>query len=180
MTKSNRLTLIALIMMAIGVVVSGFTLWYVVTNREAFQAEIQKSLQQELAKYNLQVPQNMTVDEAKVYLAVVKYCENTGNCIGRTGANGSNGANGTNGNNGYTPVKGVDYFDGKDGVTPPCMLTEAQCQGADGSNGTNGENGREVERRCNADRQRMEWRLVGDPNWQVEFKLAPGQSCVKE
>ena len=46
---------------------------------------------------------------------------------GDPGVDGINGTNGTNGKDGYTPIKGVDYFDGKDGK--------------DGINGTNGTNG---------------------------------------
>ena len=35
------------------------------------------------------------------------------------GANGRDGTNGKDGKDGYTPVKGVDYFDGKDGAQGP-------------------------------------------------------------
>ncbi len=37
---------------------------------------------------------------------------------GETGAKGPQGKKGETGSDGYTPVKGVDYFDGKDGLTP--------------------------------------------------------------
>ncbi len=37
---------------------------------------------------------------------------------GETGAKGPQGEKGDAGSDGYTPVKGVDYFDGKDGLTP--------------------------------------------------------------
>ena len=48
------------------------------------------------------------------------------------GENGKDGINGNNGKDGYTPIKGVDYFDGKDGK-----------DGADGKNGINGTNGKD-------------------------------------
>ena len=53
-----------------------------------------------------------------------------GNKVEITDANGTkifNVMHGTNGSNGYTPVKGVDYFDGEDGVN-----------GKDGVNGADG------------------------------------------
>ncbi len=52
---------------------------------------------------------------------------------GRPGADGSPGKNGSDGppgKDGYTPVKGIDYFDGKDGINGK--------DGADGKDGTDG------------------------------------------
>ena len=46
---------------------------------------------------------------------------------GTNGTNGADGKDGTNGKDGYTPVKGVDYFDGEDGAN-----------GNDGVNGADG------------------------------------------
>lgn len=45
--------------------------------------------------------------------------------------NGADGRDGVDGKDGYTPVKGVDYFDGKDGIN-----------GKDGVDGKNGADGR--------------------------------------
>jgi len=49
---------------------------------------------------------------------------------GATGDTGAPGTNGLDGTNGYTPIKGVDYFDGSNGI-----------DGVDGTNGINGTNG---------------------------------------
>ena len=49
---------------------------------------------------------------------------------GQPGKDGTNGTNGKDGMDGYTPVKGVDYFDGKDGK-----------DGADGQPGADGKDG---------------------------------------
>ena len=46
---------------------------------------------------------------------------------GDSGTNGKDGADGQNGKDGYTPVKGVDYFDGEDGKN-----------GTDGKDGQDG------------------------------------------
>lgn len=51
---------------------------------------------------------------------------------GTNGTNGINGKDGANGKDGYTPVKGVDYFDGKDGKN-----------GTNGVNGKDGINGKD-------------------------------------
>lgn len=177
MQKSNRLTVIAIILMVVGIIVSCFTFYLVITNQAAFKAEVQKSLEQELEKYNLSTPKETPIDDNKLLLAVARYCEVRNNCTGRDGQPGVGvpGLNGNNGFNGYSPLKNLDYFDGEPGYTPVKGVDYF-----DGDPGAPGTNGREVERRCNPDRQRMEWRLSGDPNWQVEYKLAPGQSCEKE
>lgn len=57
---------------------------------------------------------------------------------GRDGINGKDGKDGANGKDGYTPIKGVDYFDGapgKDGAQGPA--------GKDGKDGKDGEPGPE-------------------------------------
>lgn len=63
---------------------------------------------------------------------------------GANGVNGTNGSNGTNGKDGYTPQKGVDYFDGKDGA-----------------------DGKQIEIRCNTEKNRWEYRYQGDLTWTV-------------
>ena len=55
-----------------------------------------------------------------------------GKATGEDGKDGINGINGKDGKDGYTPVKGVDYFDGKDGV-----------DGKDGAPGTPGADGKD-------------------------------------
>ena len=52
---------------------------------------------------------------------------------GKDGTNGKDGVNGKDGADGYTPIKGIDYFDGKDGVNGK--------NGADGKDGSNGKDG---------------------------------------
>ena len=54
---------------------------------------------------------------------------------------------------GYTPVKGVDYFDG-----------------VDGTNGTNGDDGRDIEIRKNS--THVQWRYVGESSWTDLIPLA--------
>ena len=49
---------------------------------------------------------------------------------GEPGKDGLNGKDGVNGKDGYTPVKGVDYFDGEQGP-----------QGEPGRDGANGKDG---------------------------------------
>lgn len=93
---------------------------------------------------------------------------------------------GINGADGYTPTKGIDYFDGVDG--------RDSRDGRDGRDGKDGEDGndgaqgpkgdtgqqgtpgdpgasgREIEIRHNDEKDRTEWRYVGDPNWQLLMK----------
>lgn len=70
----------------------------------------------------------------------------------------------------HTPVKGIDYSDGKAG--------KDGTNGKDGFNGTNGisikgdmgidgKDGLTLEIRCNTVKNRWETRYVGDPTWQI-------------
>lgn len=49
------------------------------------------------------------------------------------GEDGKDGVDGKDGKDGYTPIKGVDYFDGKDGINGK--------DGVDGKDGSNGKDG---------------------------------------
>jgi len=90
---------------------------------------------------------------------------------------------------GYTPVKGVDYFDGtnavsfsvqnyvlrevtkevsipaKDGLTPACYFEVDQCKGPQGNTGQNGESGDEV--RINDETGDLEKRKIGERYWET-------------
>lgn len=71
------------------------------------------------------------------------------------GINGKDGTNGVDGEDGYTPIKGVDYFDGINGHTP--------VKGVDYFDGVDGGDGREVELQKSA--THIQWRYVGDVTW---------------
>lgn len=45
---------------------------------------------------------------------------------GEDGVDGRNGIDGVDGEDGYTPIKGVDYFDGKDGKPPAWQVISAE------------------------------------------------------
>lgn len=192
MNNGRILSWIASLVVIISILLSVFTLLLVINSKDALTKELRATVEQ-LQKYNFpkEEVKNVTLDEAKLYLAVAKYCEERNNCRGANGRDGQHGVSpaclllpnqcqGANGQNAYTPVKGVDYFDG---LTPECYFSESKCQGkdgVDGQSGTNGADGREVERQCNKELSRMEWRLTGDDLWQPEYNLAPGQTCVTE
>lgn len=177
MKRHDALTLITVIMLIIGIIVSAFTLWFVITNRNALSVEVQ-SLRQELSKYKY--PQNVndvSFDDAKLYIMVAKYCEVRNDCRGFNGQSiqggigpqGLQGIQGAQGEAGFVGPQGERGLQGETGAT-----------GATGAQGDRGADGRQIERRCNAEKNRIEWRYEGDEQWRVEYKLAPGQSCETE
>lgn len=78
---------------------------------------------------------------------------------GKDGGQGPKGGDGKNGEDGYTPIKGVDYFDGKDG--------EDGKDGKDGVDGTNGVDAPFYYQRCNESKDRWEYQYSGDTSWGV-------------
>lgn len=194
--KSNRfLSLVASVILIISILLCAFTLFYVINSKDTLTKELRITINQlKKYKYPKSEVKDVTLDEAKLYITIAKYCEEHNDCKGDSGRDGQSPAclftpsqcQGSNGTNGISPAKGIDYFDG---LTPPCYFTFSQCQGYspikgvdynDGVNGTNGKDGREIERQCNASANRMEWRYTGDETWHAEFNLAPGQTCPTE
>ncbi len=183
--NKRTLSWIATIMLIVSVSVCGFTLWYVISSKDSITKELRTTIE-ELKKYNFPKDEvkDVTLDEAKLYLAVAKYCEENNDCKGKDGISPACilEPSQCRGADAPIPVKGVDY---NDGITPPCYFTINQCQGdngvngTDGTNGTDGANGKPVLRRCNPETNRMEWQLEGDESWQPEYNLAPGQTCVE-
>lgn len=172
--RQNRLVAIAIVMMVVGLALSAFTLWYMVVNQKTFEAKLQQNLNNELAKYNLPDAKDITADEAQLYLAVAKFCEANNNCQGPKGDVGASGVQGIEGLQGLVGATGLT---GSNGLTPPCYFTESQCQGRDGEQGASGTPARNIERRCNPEQKRVEWRLEGDTAWSVEYYLSPLQTC---
>lgn len=180
MIKHDRLTTVAIGMMILGICVSAFTLWYVINNRNALSLELQ-NLNNQLAKYKY--PQQVkpdSIDDAKIYIAIGQFCEAHSNCKGRDGVSiqgvqGVAGAQGLQGERGFPGAQGEPGIQGAQGIQG-----ETGATGAQGEQGVPGHDGREIERRCNASRNRMEWRYAGDETWNVEYNLAPGQTCALE
>ena len=171
--SSRKLYWVAAFIMVVCLATTAFAAWYTIANQKKFDRQFQ-DIKKQLEIYNL--PQadstNITPDEAQYLLAVAKYCEVNDRCrgyIGLQGPIGTQGVQGVSGEQGPVGQSGAQGTQGEKGI-----------DGLTGANGANGSDGREVERRCNPDRRRMEWKLAGDDQWQVEYNLAPGQSCAKE
>ena len=77
------------------------------------------------------------------------------------GINGTNDVDGKDGKDRYTPIKGVDYFDGEDGIDGHTPVKGVDY--FDGINGVDGDDGREVELQKSA--THIQWRYVGDVTW---------------
>lgn len=83
----------------------------------------------------------------------------------------------TDGKDGYTPIKGVDYFDGIKGDDGLQGIRGEQGvkgeTGATGQTGTTGEKGLQGEPgkliilRCNTKKNRWEYKYEGDDTWQI-------------
>ncbi len=77
------------------------------------------------------------------------------------------------GEDGNTPVKGIDYFDGNDGITPHIGLNGNWWIGeTDTGIPAQGTNGKEVEFRENAGY--VEWRYVSDATWTQLYLIPTG------
>lgn len=78
--------------------------------------------------------------------------------------------NGVDGKDGYTPVKGVDYFDGKNSIstyTTETVVKEVAINGKDGVDGKNGNDGLTPELRCNIEKNRWEVRYSQESIYEV-------------
>lgn len=186
--RNNKLLILAYVTLAVSLLVCGLSVYLILKSQANIKIQIRDSLQNELKKYNVPVNDKATLSELEVLAGVAKYCESNNECRGKDGTtiipkDGKDALTIP----GYTPVKNVDYFDGKD--AEPCT-TRQESNGvtlicpdgttsfiANGTEGQRGTDGRGFERRCNSNKNRMEWRYVGDLGWQVEYKLAPGQVC---
>lgn len=81
-------------------------------------------------------------------------------------------SNGINGINGYTPIFGVDYFNGKDGkdsVSTTTTIIEKTIEQVtvNGIDGINGTNGLTPMIRCNTTKNRWEYRYDVNDGWQA-------------
>lgn len=168
--KKDRLLVITVILLALTFVTSTGILVYYITHRNDLAASVQNSVREELQKYNLS-SDKISIDDSEIILAVAHYCSANDGCRGPQGApglgiQGSQGVQGTQGVQGSVGAEGPPGIPGKDGETGP--------------RGEQGPPGPKTERRCNAVGHRVEWRNEGDETWQVEYYLAPLQTCPTE
>lgn len=173
------LFLAAILLMLSSIFISGFTLWYLTKNKDSLNVQLQNSLKDELAKYKFPVQEPITIDDAKLYISVAKYCEAHNDCIGPKGADsfiaGPQGVMGLQGLLGIQGVQGLQGLQGLKGDT-----------GIDGPTGLQGETGppgRTLEERCyivNPTRRRIEQKYTDSETWEIKYYLAPGQLCPEE
>lgn len=171
--KSHRLIIFAILMVLFGIALSAFTLFYLVRNQENVSLRLD-SFKDEISQI---VPiQGENATDEQVAQAVYEYCQENG-CIGPQGSIGPTGPEGDTGPRG---------FQGQDGLSiqgPTGVQGEQGPVGPEGPQGEQGPSGRKVERRCvvlDQTTRRIEWRLQGDEDWQVEYYLSPGQRCPEE
>lgn len=175
MKHNKLLTIIAFILLLIGVLTSVFTFAYLIQNQENVSLRLD-SFQNDISKIN--PLDGKDASDEQVREAVKQYCLEHNNCIGNSGNTGPQGPIGQMG------LQGALGLTGERG--PPGAQGPQGTQGPEGSQGIQGEpgaNGREIEKQCvvvNSTKRRIEWRLVGDNFWQVEYFLSPGQLCPQE
>lgn len=173
--SQKYLTWIAILVMIFSICFSGFLLWYLVINRDNITLQLQNSLRNELAKYNLDSQEPLNVDEAKLAIAVAKYCETRNDCKGRDGYNGSKGDQGIEG------LQGLQGIAGALGLTGP--RGEQGEIGPAGPEGQPGQPGVVLEERCtvvNQDTRRIEKKYADAESWSIKYYLSPGQLCPEE
>lgn len=96
---------------------------------------------------------------------------------GRTGAQGPQGVSGPAGTNGLNGTNGIDGAPGSQGLQG--LQGIQGIPGLNGTNGTNGIDGKQVELRGNNTTKAIEWRYIGDANWQILVKYCDlTNTCV--
>ena len=184
--KRDKLSIIMVVLTLVGIALTSFLFFYTLQNKEAITQSIQKSVQIELAKYKLNDVKDLSIDDSKILLAVARYCEEHNDCAGVQGPVGGLGPIGPIGPigltgiglNGYSPIKGIDYVDGKDGVNGYSPVKGVDY--FDGNDGANGSDGRKIIQRCNSENNRVEWQYENDESWQPLYNLSPLQTCATE
>lgn len=181
MAKRERLFAVAILLMIVVILLSAFTLWYTVINRDNISRTVDRSVAEQLAKFNVpqQTIKEVTVDEAKLLLAVAQYCDSRNECMGRDGRTvvGPVGLQGPVGLSVQGP-QGVQGIQGP--VGPPGREGERGPEGPQGIQGPAGEAAPITTQRCNPEKRWIEQNQGTDENWQPLYKLAPGQTCVEE
>lgn len=176
---------IAWIVMLMSIATSAFMIWFLVTTDKSVALKLD-TFEQTLSNIKPVNGKDVTLDQ--VAEAVGKYCEQRDNCSGLHGldskipgpAGSPSTVPGPIGGNGYTPIKGIDYFDG---ITPPCYFTESQCVGNTGNEGQTGPAGRTLEQRCvviDPNTRRIEQKYTDAEDWDVLYYLSTGQTCPQE
>ena len=126
--------------MIIGLILSGVTLFLLITNQENISLKLQ-DFQNHISSLSPLNGKNAT--DEQVYKAVEEYCFYHNDCAGirgDTGLRGQQGPIGMQGDEGDLGLRGPQGEQGPIGQTGP--------QGLQGEQGTPGADGRETERRC--------------------------------
>jgi len=145
--KQKKLTLLAIALATALLLLTGYTLYYLVHNREGIEARLR--------------------DQFNSQIANIKTRE------GPAGLKGDKGDTGPQGPQGFPGPKGDKGDQGNIGNTgssiqgPPGATGATGPQGPQGEQGEPGQDGREVEFRCNPDNDNYEYRYVGDDNWRI-------------
>lgn len=148
--KTNKLNFIVLLLLIVGIGISCYTLYYAIQNKDEFKAEIQQNLRAELDKLNIPTPKDISVDEARLVLAVAEYCKSNNDCRGQNGQS----IIGLTGSQGLQGPQGLPGIQGEQGV-----------KGENGNNGLNGTDGRTPTFRCNQNKNQWQVRYSEDENW---------------
>lgn len=140
--KQKKLFLIVLILVIILLGVTGYTLYYLINNRQDIENKLQSQINNQVSQIKVPTgkqgsvgPQGLSIQGAK----------------GERGLQGEQGPIGKTGPQGPQGIQGVQ---GPQGI-----------QGEKGDQGEPGANGRETEFRCNPDNDNYEYRYIGDDNW---------------
>lgn len=171
--RKNKLFLVVMILSFLTLLFSICTFVYYISHQEEL---VKSSIQEELSKYQVNT-EDISVDDSKVLLAIVRYCEANDKCKGPQGLAGI----GIIGPQGLQGPQG-ESIQGKDGISIKGDKGDKGDQGESiqGPPGIPGTPAPKTERRCNAEEHRIEWRNEGDEAWQTEYYLSPLQSCNGE
>jgi hypothetical protein len=175
--KVDPLLALLVLMMVVGIGLSIFTFWYTYKNKESLTTSLQASIREEIKRYNVNAPADLsklTIDESKIYLAVVQYCS-VNDCTGKDGKTIS-GPQGPQGIPGLSII-GERGFQGEQGP-----------QGAPGGKGDKGDtgeqgpSGRYIEEQCTVrgERRFIEQKYNDSEAWSLKYYLSPGQLCPQE
>lgn len=166
MVKYDRTKWVTWALLIILILASFYNVWLLIDNQKEISGRIQNSVIAEVSKIVFPEPEHgrdgkdAEVTEEQLARAVARHLAAHPIKNGENGQNGLTPVKNVDYFDGKTPLKNVDYFDGDDGYTP--------VKDVDYFDGANGTDGRTLYMRCNTEKNRWEQRYEGDGAWSIQ------------
>lgn len=156
--RQKKLTWAVIFLIILLLVLTGYTLYYLVHNKEVIQDNLRAQLSNQVAGIRLPKGSDGPIGA-------------TGN-PGMQGIQGSPGVQGIQGTQGLQGLQGIPGSQGIQGVTGDT--------GPTGTQGETGPPGRTLEQRCNPNAHRIEQKYTDTETWEIAYYLPTGAKCPDE